>query len=129
CGRGLRQGDTGPEFELMRSVPDRKQPQKVGGSRMDQGGTVDLHDQANAALRNPILLNAVLSTVRCQEVGGELTTSVRVQAQDRKVRAETLAELETGSADPRDQDIRDLTLGAQGEDRRVARVVVNNYQE
>ncbi|CAI5993259.1 unnamed protein product [Closterium sp. NIES-64] len=123
----------------MRSVPDRKRPQKVGGSRMDQGGTGDLHDQANAALRNPILLwrsrkrerllNAVLSSVGCQEVGGKLTTSVRVQAQDRKVRVKTLAELETGSADPRDQDIRDLILGAQGEDCGVARVVVNNYQE
>ncbi|CAI7850430.1 unnamed protein product, partial [Closterium sp. NIES-53] len=56
CRRSLRQGDTGPKVELMRSVPNRKRPQKVGGSRMDQGGTGDLHDQANAALRNPILL-------------------------------------------------------------------------
>ncbi|CAI5956648.1 unnamed protein product [Closterium sp. NIES-65] len=98
---------------------------------MDQGGTGDLHDQANAALCNPILLwrgrkreqllNAMLSTVGCQEVGGELATSVRVQAQDRKLRVKTLAELETCSADPRDQDIRDLTLGAQGEDRASAR--------
>ncbi|CAI5942204.1 unnamed protein product [Closterium sp. NIES-64] len=73
--------------------------------------------------------DAVLRTVGCQEVGGELTTSIRVQAKDRKVQVETLAELETRSADPRDQNIRDLTLGAQGEDRGVARVVVYNYKE
>ncbi|CAI7816183.1 unnamed protein product [Closterium sp. NIES-54] len=44
CGRGLWQGDTGPEVELMRSVSDRKRPQKMGSSRMDHGGTSDLHD-------------------------------------------------------------------------------------
>ncbi|CAI7837370.1 unnamed protein product [Closterium sp. NIES-53] len=37
--------------------------------------------------------------------------------QDRKVLAELLAKLETDCADPSDQDIRDLTLAAQGEDR------------
>ncbi|CAI7868558.1 unnamed protein product, partial [Closterium sp. NIES-53] len=138
-GRGLRSGDMGPEVELMRSILDRKRPQKMGGSRMDQGGTSDLHDQANAALSNPILLrrgrkreslaDVVLRTVGCQEVRGELTTSVRVQTQDGKVRLEPVAELETSSVDPRDQNIRDLTLGAQGEDRGVARVVVDNQQE
>ncbi|CAI7840006.1 unnamed protein product [Closterium sp. NIES-53] len=45
------------------------------------------------------------------------------------VLAEPLAELETNSGDPRDQDIRDLTLAAQGEYRGVTRVVVNNQQE
>ncbi|CAI7872657.1 unnamed protein product [Closterium sp. NIES-53] len=58
----------------------------------------------------------MLRTVGCQEVGGKLTTSVRLQTQDGKVRLEPVAELETSSADPRDQSIRDLTLGAQGED-------------
>ncbi|CAI7808353.1 unnamed protein product [Closterium sp. NIES-53] len=135
----IRSGDTGPEVELMRSILDRKRPQKMGGSRMDQGGTSDLHDQANAALSDPILLrrgrkreslaDAVLRTVGCQEVRGELTTSVRVQTQDGKVQLEPVAELETSSADPGDQNIRDLTLGAQGEDRGVARVVVDNQQE
>ncbi|CAI7924103.1 unnamed protein product [Closterium sp. NIES-53] len=43
-GFSLQQGDTGPEVELMRSVPDRKRPQKMGSSRMDHGGTSDLHD-------------------------------------------------------------------------------------
>ncbi|CAI7801348.1 unnamed protein product, partial [Closterium sp. NIES-54] len=62
CGRGLWQGDTGPKVELMRGIPDRKRPQKMGGSRMDHGGTSDLHENggqpqtANAALSNPILL-------------------------------------------------------------------------
>ncbi|CAI7863870.1 unnamed protein product, partial [Closterium sp. NIES-53] len=64
-----------------------------------------------------------------QEVGGELTTSVRVQTQDKKVLAETLTELETDCADPRDQDINDLTLAAQGEDRGVPRVVLNHQQK
>ncbi|CAI7789562.1 unnamed protein product [Closterium sp. NIES-53] len=49
--------------------------------------------------------------------------------QDGKVRLEPVAELETSSADPGDQNIKDLTLGAQGEDRGVARVVVDNQQE
>ncbi|CAI7885641.1 unnamed protein product [Closterium sp. NIES-53] len=49
--------------------------------------------------------------------------------QDRKVLAEPLAELETDCADPRDQDINDLTLAAQGEDRNVPRVVVNYQQK
>ncbi|CAI7880128.1 unnamed protein product [Closterium sp. NIES-54] len=44
CGRGLRQGDTGPKVELMSSIPDRKRPQKMGSNRMDHGGTSDLHD-------------------------------------------------------------------------------------
>ncbi|CAI7927720.1 unnamed protein product [Closterium sp. NIES-54] len=37
--------------------------------------------------------------------------------------------METNCADPRDQDIRDLTLAAQGEDRGATRVVVNNQQK
>ncbi|CAI7897947.1 unnamed protein product [Closterium sp. NIES-53] len=44
CRRGLRQGDARPEVELMHSVADRKRPQKMGSSRMDHGGTSDLHD-------------------------------------------------------------------------------------
>ncbi|CAI5963534.1 unnamed protein product [Closterium sp. NIES-64] len=71
----------------------------------------------------------MLHTVGRQEVGGKLTTPVRVQTQDRKVQLEPLAELETSSADPRDQSITDLTLGAQGEDRGVARIVVDDQQE
>ncbi|CAI7788262.1 unnamed protein product [Closterium sp. NIES-53] len=102
CRRGLWQGDTGPEVELMRSVLDRKRPQKIGSSRMD---------------------HRVL-----QEVGGELTTSVTVQTQDKKVLTKPLTELETDCTDPRDQDNRDLTLAAQGEDRGVTRAVANNQQ-
>ncbi|CAI7876916.1 unnamed protein product, partial [Closterium sp. NIES-53] len=34
---GLRPGDPGVEVDLMRRVPDRKRPQKMGGSRMDHG--------------------------------------------------------------------------------------------
>ncbi|CAI5953477.1 unnamed protein product [Closterium sp. NIES-65] len=64
-----------------------------------------------------------------QEVGGKLTTSVRVQTQDWKVLLEPLAELDTNSADPRDHNIRDLPLAPQGEDRGVARVVVDNQQK
>ncbi|CAI7816362.1 unnamed protein product, partial [Closterium sp. NIES-53] len=48
--------------------------------------------------------------------------------QDRKVLAEPLTELETDRADPRDQDIKDLTLAAQGEDRGVPCAVVNDQQ-
>ncbi|CAI7782793.1 unnamed protein product, partial [Closterium sp. NIES-53] len=92
----------------MRSVTDCKRPQKMGSSRMDHGGTSDLHDYANAALSNPILLMGTL---------------------DGKVLAEPLAELETDCADPRDQDINNLTLAAQGEDCGVLRVVLNNQQK
>ncbi|CAI7832973.1 unnamed protein product, partial [Closterium sp. NIES-53] len=53
---GLRQGDTRLKVDLMRSVLNRERPQKVGSSRMDHGGTSDIHDHANAALSNPILL-------------------------------------------------------------------------
>ncbi|CAI7874866.1 unnamed protein product [Closterium sp. NIES-53] len=49
--------------------------------------------------------------------------------QDNKVLLEPLAKLEADCADPRDQDIRDLTLAAQGEDHGVTRVVVNNQQK
>ncbi|CAI7765554.1 unnamed protein product, partial [Closterium sp. NIES-54] len=49
--------------------------------------------------------------------------------QNRKVRAETLSELETSNADPVDQHLSDVTLAAQGEDRGVTRVVVNHQQE
>ncbi|CAI7755061.1 unnamed protein product [Closterium sp. NIES-53] len=52
----------------------------------------------------------------------------RVQTQDRKDLTESLVELETDCADPRDQDITDLTFATQGEDRGVTRVVVNNQQ-
>ncbi|CAI7847835.1 unnamed protein product, partial [Closterium sp. NIES-53] len=31
---GLRTGDSGVEVDLMRRVPDRKRPQKMGGIRM-----------------------------------------------------------------------------------------------
>ncbi|CAI5529218.1 unnamed protein product [Closterium sp. Naga37s-1] len=102
----------------MRSVPDRKRPQKMGSSRMDHG-----------VRKCERLENALPTTKVPQEGGGELTTSVRVQTQDRKVLAELLAELETDCADPRDQDINDLTLAAQGEDHGVPREVVNNQQK
>ncbi|CAI7838742.1 unnamed protein product [Closterium sp. NIES-53] len=49
--------------------------------------------------------------------------------QDRKVLAEPLAELETDYADPRDQYINDLNLAAQGRNRGVPHVVVNNQQK
>ncbi|CAI7886337.1 unnamed protein product, partial [Closterium sp. NIES-54] len=71
CGRGLRQVGTGPEVELMHSVPDRKRPQEMGSCRMDHGDY----------------------------------------------------------ADPRDQYINDLNLAAQGKNRGVPRVVVNNQQK
>ncbi|CAI7892037.1 unnamed protein product [Closterium sp. NIES-54] len=45
------------------------------------------------------------------------------------VRAKTLAELSTGTADPVDQHLSNLTLAAQGEDCGVTRVVVNNQRE
>ncbi|CAI7850763.1 unnamed protein product [Closterium sp. NIES-53] len=45
---------------------------------------------------------------------------------DKKVLVEMLVELETYCTDPRDQDINDLTLAAQGEDSAVTRIVVNN---
>ncbi|CAI7748942.1 unnamed protein product [Closterium sp. NIES-53] len=56
-----------------------------------------------------------------QKVGGKLSSSVGVQTQNRKVRAETLSELETSSADPVDQHLSDLTLAAQGEDKTLGR--------
>ncbi|CAI7856707.1 unnamed protein product, partial [Closterium sp. NIES-53] len=74
-------------------------------------------------------IGMVMDVALPQEVGGDLTTSVRVQMQDRKVLAEPLAEPETDCADPRDQDINDLTLAAQGEDRGVPRVVINSQQK
>ncbi|CAI7793794.1 unnamed protein product, partial [Closterium sp. NIES-53] len=58
-----------------------------------------------------------------------LSPTLPMGTQDRKVLAEPLAELETDCEDPRDQDIRDLTLTAEGEDRGVTCVVVNNQQE
>ncbi|CAI7732944.1 unnamed protein product [Closterium sp. NIES-54] len=118
----------------MRSVLNRERPQKMGSSRMDHGRTSDVHDHANAALSNPILLwggrkrerlaDALRTSESPQKVGGKLTTSVRVQTQNRKVRAETLAELATGTADPVDQLLSDLTLAAQGEDCGITRVVL-----
>ncbi|CAI7841133.1 unnamed protein product [Closterium sp. NIES-54] len=60
---------------------------------------------------------------------GKLPAFARVQAQNKKVRAETLSELETGCADPVDQHLSDVTLAARGEDRGVMRVVVNHQQE
>ncbi|CAI7754003.1 unnamed protein product, partial [Closterium sp. NIES-54] len=48
---------------------------------------------------------------------------------NRKVRVETLSELETSSADPVDQHRSVITLAAQGEDRGVTQVVVNHQQE
>ncbi|CAI7855499.1 unnamed protein product [Closterium sp. NIES-54] len=47
---------------------------------------------------------------------------------DKKVLTKPLTELETDCTDPRDQDNRDLTLAAQGEDRGVTRAVANNQQ-
>ncbi|CAI7757799.1 unnamed protein product [Closterium sp. NIES-54] len=61
-----------------------------------------------------------------QEVREELTSSVRVPTQDRKVFAEPLAELETDCADPRDQDIGDLTIVAQEENCGVSTVTRAN---
>ncbi|CAI6002685.1 unnamed protein product [Closterium sp. NIES-64] len=110
----------------MRRVPNRKRPQKRGGSRMHHGRTGDVHDHANAALSNPILLwrvrkreglaDASCTTVGSQKARGELSASIRVQTQNRKVRAEALPELETSCADPVDQHLSDITLAAQGED-------------
>ncbi|CAI5963547.1 unnamed protein product [Closterium sp. NIES-64] len=138
-GGGLRQGDPGLKFELMRCVVNRKRPQKMGSSRMDHGCTSDVHDHANAALSNPILLwrgrkreglaDTLCSTEGSQMGRGKLPTSVRVQSQNRKVRAETLSELETSCADPVDQHLSDVTLAAQGEHRGVTREVVDHQQE
>ncbi|CAI7739555.1 unnamed protein product [Closterium sp. NIES-53] len=106
---------------------------------MDHGRTRDVHDHANAALSNPIFLwggrkrerlaDALRTSEGPQEVGGKLTTFVGVQTQNRKVRAEMLAELATSTTDPVDQHLSDLTLAAQGEDSGVTRVVVNDQQE
>ncbi|CAI7742781.1 unnamed protein product, partial [Closterium sp. NIES-54] len=87
----------------------------MGGSRMDHGRTSDVHDHANAALSNPILLwrgrkregvaDALCTTEGSQTGRGKLSASVRVQTQNRKVRTETLSELETSCADPVDQHL------------------------
>ncbi|CAI5968796.1 unnamed protein product [Closterium sp. NIES-64] len=106
---------------------------------MHHGRTSDIHDHANAALSNPILLWSVrkregladtpCTTVVSQKARGELSASVRVQTQNRKVLAEALPELETSLADPVDQHLSDSTLAAQGEDCGVTRVVVNHQQK
>ncbi|CAI5969287.1 unnamed protein product [Closterium sp. NIES-65] len=80
---------------------------------MHHGRTGDFHDHANAALSNPILLwrgrkreglaDASCTTVGSQKARGELSASVRVQTQNKKVRAEALPELETSCADLVDQ--------------------------
>ncbi|CAI5951003.1 unnamed protein product [Closterium sp. NIES-64] len=123
----------------MRRVPNRKRPQKMGGSRMHHGRTSDVHDHANAALSNPILLWRVrkrkgLADTSCTTVGpqkarGELSAFVRVQTQNKKIRAEALLELETSCADPVDQHLSDIALAVQGEDCVVTQVVVNHEQE
>ncbi|CAI5959416.1 unnamed protein product [Closterium sp. NIES-64] len=69
------------------------------------------------------------TTVVSQKARRELSASVRVQTQNRKVRAEALPELETSLADPVDQHLSDRTLAAQGEDCGVTRVVLNHQQE
>ncbi|CAI7903632.1 unnamed protein product [Closterium sp. NIES-53] len=129
----------GPEVEQMRCVLDRKRPQKMGSSRMDHGGTSNLHDQANAMLSNPILLrkgqkrerlaDALVSTELRKEVRRELTALVRVQTQDWEVPTKPLAQLATSSTDPGDQNTADVRLVLQGEDSGVACLVVNNQQE
>ncbi|CAI7865472.1 unnamed protein product [Closterium sp. NIES-54] len=111
----------------------------MGGSRMDHGRTSDVHDHANAALSNPILLwrgrkreglaDAPCTTEGSETGRGKLPASVRVQTQNRKVGAETRSELETGCVDPVDQHLSDVTLAAQGEHRGVTRVVVNHQQK
>ncbi|CAI7756956.1 unnamed protein product [Closterium sp. NIES-54] len=45
------------KVDLMRRVLNRERPQKMGSSRMGHGHTSDIHDHANAALSNPILLD------------------------------------------------------------------------
>ncbi|CAI7837555.1 unnamed protein product, partial [Closterium sp. NIES-54] len=85
-GCGLRQGDTRLKVDLMRNVLNRERPQKMGSSRMDHGRTSDVHDHANAALSNPILLwggrkrerlsDALQTTEGSQEVGGKLPALV-----------------------------------------------------
>ncbi|CAI7914639.1 unnamed protein product [Closterium sp. NIES-54] len=60
--------------------------------RMYHGGAINLHDQANATLGNPILLwggqkherlgDAIRTTKVIKEMGGKLTASVKVQSQD-----------------------------------------------
>ncbi|CAI7874930.1 unnamed protein product [Closterium sp. NIES-53] len=121
--------DTGPEVELMRSVLDRKRPQKMGSSRMDHGGTSNLRNQANATLSNPILLrrgrkherlaDALVSTELLKQVGRELTAPIRVQTQDWQVPTKPLAQLATSSTDPRDQNTAYISLAPQGEDSGV----------
>ncbi|CAI7814352.1 unnamed protein product, partial [Closterium sp. NIES-54] len=111
----------------------------MGGSHMDHGRTSDVHDHANAALSNPILLwrgrkrvglaDALCTTKGSQTGRGKLSASIRVQMQNRKVRTETLSELETSCADPVDQHLGDVTLAAQGEHRGVTRVVVHHQKE
>ncbi|CAI7874058.1 unnamed protein product, partial [Closterium sp. NIES-54] len=81
-GRGLRVGDTGPGVELPSSVSDRKRPQKMGSSRMDDGGVSNLQHQANVALYNPILVwrgrkcerlaDALSATEFLEEAGGKI---------------------------------------------------------
>ncbi|CAI7806901.1 unnamed protein product [Closterium sp. NIES-53] len=77
-----------------------------------------------------VRLDDTLSTTEVlNEVGAELTTSVRVQPQDREVLLEPSAKLETDSADPADQDTAEIRLALQREDRGVACVVVDNQQK
>ncbi|CAI7845098.1 unnamed protein product [Closterium sp. NIES-54] len=138
-GRHRKLRDTGPEVELMRSVLDRKRPQKMGSSRMDHGGTSNLRNQANATLSNPILLrrgrkherlaDALVSTELLKQVGRELTAPIRVQTQDWQVPTKPLAQLATSSTDPRDQNTAYISLAPQGEDSGVPCIIVNNQHE
>ncbi|CAI7912072.1 unnamed protein product [Closterium sp. NIES-54] len=78
----------------MRGVSDRKRPQKIWSSRMDHGGARNLHNQANAALSDPILLwrgrkrerlgDALLTTKVLKVTRGKLTCMVRVQMEYRE---------------------------------------------
>ncbi|CAI7772467.1 unnamed protein product [Closterium sp. NIES-53] len=123
----------------MCDVSDRKRPQKIWSSRMDHGGASNLHNQANAALTDPILLwrgrkrerlgDALLTTKVLKETRGKLTCMVRVQMEYREVLVEPCAQLATNSADRGDQNSTDVSSALQGKLHGVAHEVVNDEQK
>ncbi|CAI7798025.1 unnamed protein product [Closterium sp. NIES-54] len=84
--RGSRRNGTPGEPRDTAPAGSAPPDAKMGSSRIYHGRTSDVHDHANAALSNPILLwgcqklerlvDALRTTEGPQEVGGELTTSV-----------------------------------------------------
>ncbi|CAI7811861.1 unnamed protein product [Closterium sp. NIES-54] len=111
----------------------------MGSSHMYHGGASNLHDQANAVLNDPILLwrgrkcerlaDALLTTKVLKEIGGKLTSMVRVQMEYAEVLTEPCAQLAENSADLRDQNNTDVSLLVQGKDRGVARICIDDQQE